>query len=71
MPDTIPLEINVEWWGREGIGGAEVGQNAKVGVLGRHISQCALIRFWRIFFTRQPYISTNPLYKNYIGVQSY
>ena len=71
MPDTIPLEINVEWWGRKSIGGAEVGQNTKVSVLGGHISQCALIRFWRIFFIRQPYISTNSLYKNDIGVQPY
>ena len=67
MPDTISLEINVEWWGRESIGAAEVGQNTKVGVLGGHISQCALIRFWRNFFIRQPYISTNPLHKNAIG----
>ena len=52
MPDTIPLEINVEWWGRESIGGAEVGQNTKVGVVGGHISQCALIRFWRNFFNQ-------------------
>ena len=27
------------------VGGAEVGQNIKVGVLGGHMSQCALIRF--------------------------
>ena len=41
MPDTIPLEIDVEWGGCECIGGAEVGQNTKVGVLGSRISQCA------------------------------
>ena len=27
--------------------------------------------FDEIFFIRQPYISTNPLYKNDIGVQPY
>ena len=43
MPNTIPLEINAGWWGRESVGGAEVGQNLKVGVLGGHMSQCALI----------------------------
>ena len=25
MPNTIPLEINVGWWERESVGGAEVG----------------------------------------------
>ena len=55
MPNTIPLEINVE--GRESVGGAEVGQNIKVGVLGGHMSQCALIRFWRnIFYQAALYI---------------
>ena len=25
IPNTIPLEINVGWWERESVGGAEVG----------------------------------------------
>ena len=29
MPNTIPLEMNAGW-GRDSIGGAEVGQNTKV-----------------------------------------
>ena len=60
MHDMIPLACPILFhlklnWDDKGarvyaIGGAEVGQNTKVGVLGGHISQCALIRFSRIFF---------------------
>ena len=51
MHDMIPLacpilfHMKLMWNDDESIGGAEVGQNTKVGVLGGHISQCALIRF--------------------------
>ena len=58
MHDMIPLACLILFhlklmWDDKGairIGGAEVGQNTKVDVLGGHISQCALIRFSRNFF---------------------
>ena len=71
MPNTIPLELNVGWWERESVGGAEVGQNIKVGVLGGHMSQCALVRFWRLFLLGGPIYLLYALYKNDIGVQPY
>ena len=47
MHDMIPLACPILFhlkliWDDEG---ARVGQNIKVGVLGGHMSQCALIRF--------------------------
>ena len=53
MHDMIPLACPILFHLKlisddepcESVGGAEVGQNIKVGVLGGHMSQCALIRF--------------------------
>ena len=66
MPDTIPLEINVEWWGRKSIGGAEVGQNTKVSVL-----QALIFKF---MFLNLPHCdglkmlnTAEPQYNFYIG----
>ena len=46
MPLACPMLFHLKlMWDDEGVGGAEVGQNIKVGVLWGHMSQCALIRF--------------------------
>ena len=66
MPDTIPLEINVEWWGRESIGGAEFGQNTKVGVLGGHISQFHQI-LMKFFLSCSPISLLTPYIKMILG----
>ena len=42
-----------------------------VGVLGVVCLNAPSSDFDEIFFISQPYISTNPLYKNDIGVQPY
>ena len=55
---------------RESVGGAEVGQNLKVGVLGGHVSMCPH-QFLTKYFLSGSLKSTNPLYINDIGVQPY
>ena len=47
MQDMIPLACPILFHLKlmRDVGVAEVGQNLKVGVLGGHMSQCALIRF--------------------------
>ena len=67
MPNTISLEINMGWCGRESVGGAEVGQNIKVGVLGGDMSQCAHQILTKYFLSGTPICLLTPYMKMILG----
>ena len=72
MHDIIPLACQILFhlklmWDDKGARVYEVGQNTKVGVLGGHISQCALIRFSQFFLSGSPICLLNPYVKIILG----